>query len=496
MYHGIIQEAEWAGPGSYLRMKIQQYQLEKIASHGRIWRLRYDGTAEVPGTPVGPAASRPIPPVPATPAIALDVTRPRMYSETPSQLVAHLSHPNGWWRDTAQRLLVLKQDKTVVPALVAMVRAQTPVTARFHALWTLEGLNALDATLVRQAMKDPSPRMRIQAIRASETLYKAGDKSFDADYREATRDSDPDVAIQAMLTVRQMRVSDANAVITATMAANKALGIQEIGKLALAAPPPGVAAAGGRGGPVLPPAQQQLMERGETIYREVCFSCHGDDGRGTPVTGAAAGTTMAPPLAGSTHVQGHRDFVVKTILHGLTGPNNGRTYTEVMIPMRQTDDWVAAVGSFVRNSFGNTAGFIAPTDVARVRAASGNRRVSWTVAEIDGTLPVLLQPQPTWKFSASHASGMTARALTTQGWTPGVPAEPAMWFQIELPEPVMLAEVQYTAPAGRGGGARPGAPGPAGAAAAPAGAGWRSERAGVDGRPDLSSLRVPEHLVR
>ena len=49
MYHGIIQELEWSGPGSYLRAKIEQYQLDKVASHGRIWRLRYDGRAAVAG---------------------------------------------------------------------------------------------------------------------------------------------------------------------------------------------------------------------------------------------------------------------------------------------------------------------------------------------------------------------------------------------------------------------------------------------------------------
>ena len=49
-------------------------------------------------------------------------TQPRMLNETPAQLVAHLSHPNGWWRDTAQQLLVLKQDKSVVPALQQLVR--------------------------------------------------------------------------------------------------------------------------------------------------------------------------------------------------------------------------------------------------------------------------------------------------------------------------------------------------------------------------------------
>ena len=50
--------------------------------------------------------------------------------------------------------------------------------ARIHALWTLEGLGALDASLVREQMKDADPQMRIQAIRASETLYKAGDRSL------------------------------------------------------------------------------------------------------------------------------------------------------------------------------------------------------------------------------------------------------------------------------------------------------------------------------
>ncbi len=92
MYRGMIEGAEWAKQGTYLREKISQYQLDKVVGHGRVWRLTYDG-------------------------IARDRTRPRMLEETPAQLVAHLAHPNGWWRDTAQQLLVLKQDRSVVPAL-------------------------------------------------------------------------------------------------------------------------------------------------------------------------------------------------------------------------------------------------------------------------------------------------------------------------------------------------------------------------------------------
>ena len=113
-----------------------------------------------------------------------------MHNETAAQLVRHLSHPNGWWRDTAQQLLVLKQDKSVVPALQTIVRTSPNLLARFHALWTLEGLGALSATLVRQQMEDPEPRMRIQAIRASETLYKAGERSLADDYRGVDQGSE------------------------------------------------------------------------------------------------------------------------------------------------------------------------------------------------------------------------------------------------------------------------------------------------------------------
>ena len=208
MYHGIIQESTWTRPGSYLRRRIEQYQLDKVVDRGRIWRLRYDGVPAVTGIGTGAANATAIDERPAVPALALDTTQPRMLNETPAQLVAHLTHPNGWWRDTAQRLLVLKQDKSVVPALQQMARSSDSLVGRFHAMWTLEGLGALDAALVRDQLKDPNPRMRVQAIRASETLYKAGDRSFDADYRALTKDADADVSIQAMLTLSVFGAKD------------------------------------------------------------------------------------------------------------------------------------------------------------------------------------------------------------------------------------------------------------------------------------------------
>ena len=335
MYHGIIQELQWSGPGSYLRAKIEQYQLDKVAQHGRIWRLRYDGRPAVPATDTNAGQ-------PAIPAIALDTTRPRMFSETPAQLVTHFTHPNGWWRDTAQRLVVLKQDKSVVPALQQMVRTSDNVVARFHALWTLEGLGALDAGLVREEMKDTNPRIRVQAIRASETLYKAGDKTLADDYRAMAKDADPNVVIQAMLSLSLFKVPDAPDVIKSAQAASKAKGVALIGDRLLAPPPTNF---GGRRGGPLSADEQKRLQQGSEVFGAVCFSCHGSDGMGAPMSGAPPGTTMAPPLGGSPRVQGHRDYVIKVILNGLTGPLDGKTYREVMVPMGvgSTDEWVAGV---------------------------------------------------------------------------------------------------------------------------------------------------------
>jgi mono/diheme cytochrome c family protein/glucose/arabinose dehydrogenase len=461
MYHGIIQERQWSGPGSYLRAKIEQYQLDKVVSHGRIWRLRYDGRAAVPatGTNIGQ---------PAIPPIAPDFAPPRMYGQTPAQLVAHLAHPNGWWRDTAQRLLVLAQDRSVVPALEQLVRSSDNLLARFHAMWTLEGLGALDAGLVRAAMKDPAPRMRIQAIRVSETLYKAADRSFADDYRALTKDADPNVVIQAMLTINLFKVPDAAAVIQAARAANPAKGVALVAERLLAPPPP--AFGGGRRGGALSDEEQKRLQQGSDIFGAVCFTCHGSDGLGQPLAGAPAGTSMAPALAGSPRVQGHRDYVIKVLLNGLSGPLGGRTYPEVMVPMGagSSDEWVAAIASYIRGSFGNNAGLVTPADVSRVRAAVAARKTLWTEPELEATLPRLIDTQQL-RLTASHNADAAAGAATLRGWSSVVPQAEGMWFQIELPQPMLVAEVQFessASQAGRGArgpaaGAAPGAPGAA-----------------------------------
>jgi mono/diheme cytochrome c family protein len=416
MYRGVIEGAPWAKAGTYLWEKIKQYQLNKVLGHGRVWRLVHESK----------------PP---------DRTQPRLLGDTPARLVSHLSHPNGWWRDTAQQLLVLKQDRSVVPALQNIVGTSANHLARIHALWTLEGLGGLDASLMRPLLKDRDPRMRIQAIRAAESLYKNGDRSFAADLRSvAEADADTDVVIQAMLTLQYLKVPGTTETVTAVRDSRKARGTAWVAGRILNPP----LAAGSRG-PVLTPDERTAVDRGTTAYAESCFACHGEDGRGAPMPGGAG--LRAPALAGSSRVIGHRDYVIRTLLHGLTGPLDGRTYPEVMPPLgASSDGWIADVASFVRNAFGNSASVVSEADVARVRKETVERRAAWTVEELARTLPRPLIPGPAWRATASHNPSSAAGAFDFTRWSSGTPQQPGMWFQLELPKAGMVTEVQFDSP--------------------------------------------------
>ena len=76
---------------------------------------------------------------------------------TSAELVATLAHPNGWHRDTAARLIFERQDKSVVPALQAMLVKPGRRVAGIHALWALRGLAALKQMHVARAL-EKTPR--------------------------------------------------------------------------------------------------------------------------------------------------------------------------------------------------------------------------------------------------------------------------------------------------------------------------------------------------
>lgn len=110
---------------------------------GRIWRIARRAPE--------PRAARPVPCRPGTLAT--------------TELVPLLADPNGWCRDTAQRLLVERQDRGVVEPLRTLANESPSPLGRVHALWTLEGLDALDPETLRGALHARDPHLREQGTR-------------------------------------------------------------------------------------------------------------------------------------------------------------------------------------------------------------------------------------------------------------------------------------------------------------------------------------------
>ncbi len=114
------------------------------------------------------------------------------------------------------------------------------------------------------------------------------------------------------------------------------------------------------------PIDPAVMEMGKVQYI-TCAACHGQNGEGGPI---------APPLAGSEWVTGPVSNLIRIQLRGLQGPITvaGKEYNlpAPMTPLAfQTDEQIAAVITFVRNSFGNKASGVTPEQVAALRSEVG-----------------------------------------------------------------------------------------------------------------------------
>jgi mono/diheme cytochrome c family protein len=440
MYHGIIQEGQWTQKGTYLRTKIEQYQLDKVVGLGRIWRITYDG-------------------------LQRDKSQPKMLNESSAVLIKHLEHPNGWRRDAAQQLLVLRKDQSVVPALKNMLSSSKNELARIHALWTLEGLNALKSDVLKKLFKDANPKIRIQALRAGETLYKAGSKELEADYKNALKDSNEEVVIQAMLSGKVLKIENLENEIKTATASNKANGVKVIGEQIITPPKP--RNMGPFGGVELAKEQKESIERGTIIYSELCSQCHGNNGMGAP---GGNGKLMAPALAGSQRVQGHPEYAIKVVLHGMEGNIEGKNYAGgLMAPMKDHDDqWVADVVSYIRNGLSNDASLVTLKQVENIRLKTAKQVGLYKYDELKKSTPVEMQLADGLKITASHTASTRIggnvspqSAFTYEGWSTGTKQEKDMWYQIEFPKAINVSEIQFNSAAIRRFGPRNGTNPPA-----------------------------------
>jgi len=191
----------------------------------------------------------------------------------------------------------------------------------------------------------------------------------------------------------------------------------------------------------LPKSLQAQHKRGETIYQQLCISCHGPTGKGVK-TGQSL---LAPPLSGSTSVNGHKDLSIYVLLNGLQGPIEGQNYSSPMQSMKTQDDqWIADVISYIRHDLGNKAGFITAEDVTKARALSKEREDYWTLEELNKIVPQKLDKSQ-WKISASHNNKSAAQAIDNSQktrYTSATNQTAGMSINVELPEEVLLTTIR------------------------------------------------------
>ena len=133
-----------------------------------------------------------------TPPDFKPVKTPRLGSASSAELVVTLENPNSWWRETAQRLLFERQDKSVVASLQTMVRQGKLPQARLHALWALEGLGALANDDLLVALKDSAAGVREHAVKLAESR---GEEVVE--HATLVHDNSPRVRMQVAFTLGQ-----------------------------------------------------------------------------------------------------------------------------------------------------------------------------------------------------------------------------------------------------------------------------------------------------
>ena len=352
MYHGIIQHRVFLT--SYLRGQAEERGLDKVIDKGRIWRVVPDGK------PVRAA-------------------KPNLSTASSAELVQTLAHPNGWWRDTAQRLLIERSDDSVAPALRQLAANAPSPVARLHALWTLEGSRQIKTTDLASALNSDQPRVRAAAVRLAEPLLKAADgTSLREKVFKLAEDKSAEVQIQTALTLGLLP-KDAQATnILAAFArpSSFALARDAAAYTIAAAQPVKPAGANPKTRP-LTADEQKRFTSGKDLYEQVCLACHQAHGLGQP--------GLAPALAGSEWVAGPDVRLIRIVLQGLRGKIKVRGEEfELDMPSLGVleDDSIAAILTYVRREWGHGHDPVLPATVKQIREETEKREDAWTAPEL------------------------------------------------------------------------------------------------------------------
>jgi mono/diheme cytochrome c family protein/glucose/arabinose dehydrogenase len=370
MYRGIIQHKTYLTP--YLKNEIKTRNLTNPINAGRIYRV-----------------------VPAHTKVT-----PVVLENDPQLLLADLDNSNGWIRDKAQQMIIDHHYTLLIPSLKNKLHSTDK--GLIHALWTLEGLGALDLSDLEFLLQQKNPYIQVQALAALPAVIKpANIKEVTAALTSMEQNVflAPYIALllpmlpapQALQQELIKRYPNDRYVVDAVIsnAAGKETALnQQITDTTL----------------VISKRLRQILKdieshrnekmtaglqkkypRGTVLFKTVCQTCHGADGNGIQ--------SLAPPLNQSGIVTGDSRRLISIVLYGLTGPVEvaGKQYKAPEISgdmpgigsnTEFSDKDVAEVLSFIRSCWSNHAAAVSEKEIMEVRKQYKGRQKSFTIEEL------------------------------------------------------------------------------------------------------------------
>ncbi|HZN35371.1 MAG TPA: PVC-type heme-binding CxxCH protein [Pirellulaceae bacterium] len=179
MYRCVIEHPDFV-PDELKRRPDQRLGDDR----GRIWRIV---PASLP-LPLGEGRGEGLP----------SRRRPNLSKASNEDLIALLSHPNAWQRETAQRLLLERERQALAPRLRELAKDSPEPQARARALWLLAGIDSLEKDLLLSALLDSQALLKRQAVLIAE--QKMDDEAIAAAVRSRRNDADAAVRFQARLS--------------------------------------------------------------------------------------------------------------------------------------------------------------------------------------------------------------------------------------------------------------------------------------------------------
>lgn len=332
--------------------------------HGRIWRI---ASKEKPSVEYQPVSS------------------------DPAQLVNGLFSPDRWVRDQSRKALYYADPEAVVAALDLQAErlSANPETRPAYARLAMQSLGIYRRHHVRR------PEMVEFLARSEDSVHRAyaarmaGFQGLDPVIESLSRDLAPRVRLESLVASVHARPTTMGKVFfnVYSRGRDRFLDYALINAARFMMPviekhhPLELAK--------LSPDVREFMEAslaqarkpvpaGQAVYERVCLNCHQPDGRGLE--------GIYPSLADSRTVAGATDRLAAIIIFGLAGPleSGGHTFNNVMPPAGLTDQDAADVINYIRRNFGGLdESPAAPESVKSVRDRFSDRRVPWSVNELD-----------------------------------------------------------------------------------------------------------------